>query len=72
MSTNDDPRSLEAFAKGTGPMSIRYDTELLPDIKVIGVGGGGCNAVNRMVRAKIPGVSFVACNTDAQALLSSE
>ena len=42
MSTNDDPRSLEAFAKGTGPMSIRYDTELLPDIKVIGVGGGGC------------------------------
>ena len=53
-------------------MSIRYDTELLPDIKVVGVGGGGCNAVNRMVRAKIPGVTFVACNTDAQALVSSE
>jgi cell division protein FtsZ len=53
-------------------MSIRYDTELLPDIKVIGVGGGGCNAVNRMIRAKIPGVTFVACNTDAQALMSSE
>jgi cell division protein FtsZ len=53
-------------------MSIRYDTELLPDIKVVGVGGGGCNAVNRMVRAKIPGVTFVACNTDAQALMSSE
>ena len=53
-------------------MSIRYETELLPDIKVIGVGGGGCNAVNRMVRAKIPGVTFVACNTDAQALMASE
>ena len=53
-------------------MSLRYETELLPDIKVVGVGGGGCNAVNRMVRAKIPGVSFVACNTDAQALTSSE
>ncbi|HEY4669824.1 MAG TPA: cell division protein FtsZ [Tepidiformaceae bacterium] len=53
-------------------MSIRYDSELLPDIKVIGVGGGGCNAINRMIRAKIPGVTFVACNTDAQALMSSE
>ncbi len=53
-------------------LSIKYDTELLPDIKVVGVGGGGCNAVNRMVRAKIPGVTFVACNTDAQALMNSE
>jgi cell division protein FtsZ len=72
MSPIDEPRSLDSFAKGTGPMSIRYETELLPDIKVVGVGGGGCNAVNRMVRAKIPGVSFVACNTDAQALITSE
>ena len=53
-------------------MSARYDNELLPDIKVIGVGGGGCNAVNRMIRAKIPGVTFVACNTDAQSLIVSE
>ncbi|MBE7518056.1 MAG: cell division protein FtsZ [Thermoflexaceae bacterium] len=53
-------------------MSLRYETELLPDIKVVGVGGGGCNAVNRMIRAKIPGVTFVACNTDAQALMSSD
>jgi len=72
MSTFDEPRSLDSFAKGTSTMSLRYETELLPDIKVVGVGGGGCNAVNRMVRAKIPGVSFVACNTDAQALTSSE
>ncbi len=40
----------------------------LPPIKVVGVGGGGCNAVNRMVDEEIPGVQFVAINTDAQAL----
>jgi len=39
--------------------------------RVIGVGGGGSNAVDRMVAARIPGVSFVACNTDAQALRRS-
>ncbi len=53
-------------------MTNRYDNDLLPNIKVVGVGGGGCNAVNRMVRAKIPGVTFVACNTDAQALMAAE
>ena len=41
-------------------------------IKVIGVGGGGNNAVNRMVSANIRGVDFVAVNTDRQALLRSE
>jgi cell division protein FtsZ len=40
-------------------------------IRVIGVGGGGSNAVDRMVRARIHGVDFVACNTDAQALRRS-
>jgi cell division protein FtsZ len=40
-------------------------------IRVIGVGGGGSNAVDRMVRARIQGVGFVACNTDAQALRRS-
>jgi cell division protein FtsZ len=40
-------------------------------IRVIGVGGGGSNAVDRMVEARIPGVTFVACNTDAQALRRS-
>jgi cell division protein FtsZ len=53
-------------------MTIRYDTDLLPDIKVIGVGGGGGNAVDRMVRARIPGVTFISCNTDAQALANSD
>ena len=41
-------------------------------IKVIGVGGGGCNAVNYMYRQNIQGCSFVVCNTDAQALLTSD
>jgi cell division protein FtsZ len=40
-------------------------------IRVIGVGGGGSNAVDRMVEARLGSVSFVACNTDAQALRAS-
>ena len=50
--------------------------EIVPDtwipeesiIKVIGVGGGGCNAVNYMFRQKIEGCTFIVCNTDRQAL----
>src|ERR1700723_2558348 len=41
-------------------------------IKVIGVGGGGSNAVNRMIRAKVEGVEFIAANTDLQALKLSQ
>src|SRR5574342_716004 len=41
-------------------------------IKVIGVGGGGTNAVNRMIRAKVEGVEFIAANTDLQALKMSQ
>ncbi len=37
-------------------------------IKVVGVGGGGTNAVNRMVESGLTGVEFIAVNTDAQAL----
>lgn len=40
-------------------------------IRVVGVGGGGSNAINRMIEAGIAGVDFVAINTDSQALLSS-
>ena len=40
-------------------------------IKIVGVGGGGCNAVNRMIEKGIGGVEFVAVNTDAQALVRS-
>lgn len=44
---------------------------MLADIKVIGCGGGGVNAVNRMVDMGLSGVEFVALNTDAQALITS-
>ena len=50
-------------------MTGRPDLEGLPPIKVVGVGGGGCNAVNRMVQSRMTGVEFVGINTDAQALL---
>jgi cell division protein FtsZ len=46
--------------------------EHLAVIKVVGVGGGGTNAVNRMIEAGIKGVEFVAINTDRQALLMSD
>ena len=53
-------------------MPLRSDSENFALIKVIGVGGGGSNAVNRMIRAEMMGVEFIAVNTDAQALLQSD
>jgi cell division protein FtsZ len=48
------------------------DTESAPArIRVLGVGGGGSNAVNRMISAGIRGIEFIACNTDLQALRKS-
>lgn len=54
-------------------LRIHYhdETQRSARIKVIGVGGGGNNAVNRMIAAKVEGVEFIAANTDAQALESS-
>ncbi|MHB8377557.1 MAG: cell division protein FtsZ [Dehalococcoidia bacterium] len=49
-------------------MMTRSYSDGLPPIKVVGVGGGGCNAVNRMIAEQIAGVQYVAVNTDAQAL----
>jgi hypothetical protein len=46
--------------------------EFAPRIKVIGVGGGGCNAVNNMIDRGLTGVDFLACNTDAQHLMGSK
>ncbi|HEY6263644.1 MAG TPA: cell division protein FtsZ [Candidatus Acidoferrum sp.] len=52
---------------------MSFSEELQPaKIKVIGVGGGGCNAVNRMIRAKLEGVEFITANTDLQALKLSQ
>ena len=50
----------------------RSPQSYLAIIKVVGVGGGGVNAVNRMVDASVGGVEFIAINTDAQALLMSD
>jgi cell division protein FtsZ len=53
-------------------MALRSDSENFALIRVLGVGGGGSNAVNRMIRAELMGVEFIAVNTDAQALLQSD
>ncbi len=51
---------------------IRPDIETFARIKVVGVGGGGNNALNRMIQSSIRGIDFVAVNTDAQALHYSQ
>ncbi len=73
-----DPPDRPAPRDGTVSASGRT-TEMLGDpqnylavIKVVGVGGGGGNAVNRMIDAGLKGVEFVAVNTDAQSLLISD
>jgi len=55
-----------------GLLALDLEVEHFALIKVIGVGGGGNNAVNRMVTAGVRGVEFVAVNTDVQALYRSE
>ena len=52
-------------------LELEIDTEPFAAIKVVGVGGAGNNAVNRMINSSVKGVEFIAINTDAQALLSS-
>lgn len=53
---------------------LEFDIEMerFAQIKVIGVGGGGSNAVNRMIDSGLKGIEFIAINTDKQALLSSK
>ena len=54
------------------PFDFAYEDENAAKIKVIGVGGAGCNAVNRMIDAELAGVEFLAINTDAQVLEHSK
>ncbi len=49
-----------------------HQAEGFAQIRVIGVGGGGSNAVNRMIQANMSGIEFIAVNTDAQALLTTQ
>jgi cell division protein FtsZ len=60
---NDNQEQQEA-------VKFTFEEDLRPSarIKVVGVGGGGCNAVNRMIEAGVEGVEFAAINTDEQAL----
>jgi cell division protein FtsZ len=60
---------LKVYHKGE-PVSGQHNYNAL--IKVVGVGGGGVNAVNRMIDRGLRGVEFIAINTDAQALLMSD
>ena len=60
------PRTSSTGTRRRPAMQRNYDT--LPPIKVVGVGGGGSNAVNRMITERLPGVQYVALNTDLQAL----
>ncbi|MBF8377578.1 cell division protein FtsZ [Alicyclobacillus mali] len=53
-------------------LEFDFETDSLANIKVIGVGGGGCNAVNRMIESGVKGVEFIVVNTDAQALKLSK
>ena len=53
-------------------IGIPNQIESFARIKVVGVGGGGCNAVDRMINEGLQGVDFVAVNTDAQALMLSK
>ena len=53
------------------PISHTPIVARIPILKVVGLGGGGCNAINRMIELGLSGVDYIAANTDAQALKSS-
>jgi cell division protein FtsZ len=57
---------------GAAPVPTASNSPYLAVIRVVGVGGGGCNAVNRMVDADIGGVEFIAVNTDLQQMQMSD
>ncbi len=71
---NTKDSNLVTEKKKTSSVSASNIPDVAPvaNIKVIGVGGGGSNAVNRMVSAEFDNVEFIAVNTDAQALFHSE
>jgi cell division protein FtsZ len=71
----DRPRVVDlgpAEEYGSADMPLPRNAPYLAVIRVVGVGGGGCNAVNRMVDAGIGGVEFIAVNTDLQQMQMSD
>jgi cell division protein FtsZ len=65
-------RALEIPVEKGLTMPTSDEAEHIAQIKVIGVGGGGCNAVDRIIEEGVRGVEFITVNTDAQALLRSQ
>ncbi len=83
MATEDNPQDLKNLFSSQRevsdkvklkPKTMEITPEITPvaNIKVIGVGGGGGNAVNRMIKAGLKGIDFISVNTDSQALYHSE
>jgi len=70
METNRTPQY--ASSRSNYEADSKTPIETFARIKVIGVGGGGCNAVNRMIEQGAQGIEFITVNTDAQALLMSK
>ncbi|SDM01111.1 cell division protein FtsZ [Nonomuraea maritima] len=65
-------RTEMASQRAERPLVVAAPQNYLAVIKVVGIGGGGVNAVNRMIEEGLKGVEFIAINTDAQALLMSD
>jgi cell division protein FtsZ len=62
----------QQFQPASKAMEISPDMKAVAQIKVVGVGGGGGNALNRMIKANSHGIEFIGVNTDSQALYYSE
>src|ERR671915_370148 len=76
--SSDLPENMMAPPAPARPSAAEYEwastaseATRQPELRVIGVGGGGVNAVNRMIEAEVTGVEFIALNTDTQSLNSS-
>ena len=71
MNCSDIAKNSTVFPSSQFTEKESFNENGTPIIKVVGVGGGGDNAVNHMYKQGIPGVSFVVTNTDRQALNNS-
>jgi cell division protein FtsZ len=69
--TDDALKNLFANTKRKN-LEVTPDLSPVANIKVIGIGGGGGNAVNRMIKSQVNGIEFITVNTDAQALYHSD
>src|SRR3954447_4400019 len=75
--SSDLPDNMMSPAPPPAPDQYQWSSALpadtgQPQLRVVGVGGSGVNAVNRMIEAAVTGVEFIALNTDAQSLAQSE